>query len=63
MADSASLTSVSLLGNNIDDETASMASQAREKPTLVTLCGFEPDQTKVDIWHGPEPRMCQAAGA
>ena len=47
IAASASLTSVSLLGNNFDDETASMLLKVKEeKPTLVTLCGLTPDQTE-----------------
>ena len=43
----ASLTSVSLLGNKFDEETAEMLLKVKEaKPTLATLCGLKPDQTE-----------------
>ena len=46
----ASLTSVSLLANQFDDETVAMLLKLKEeKPTLTTLCGLKPDQTEVDL--------------
>ena len=45
-----SVTSVSLLANNFDDETVSMLLKLKEeKPTLTTLCGLKPDQTEADF--------------
>ena len=45
--DSHSLTSVGLLGNKFDDETATMLLKIKEeKPALLTLCGLKPDQTE-----------------
>ena len=42
----ASVTSVSLLGNQFDDATVEMLLKFKEeKPTLMTLCGLKPDQT------------------
>ena len=50
IAGCASLTSISLLGNKFDDETASMLLKVKEeKPTLLTLCGLKPDQTLADF--------------
>ena len=46
----ASLTSVSLLANQFDDETVAMLLKLKEeKPTLTTLCGLKPDQTEVEL--------------
>lgn len=46
-----SLTSVSLLANNFDDETVTMLLKVKEeKPTLTTLCGLKPDQTDANFF-------------
>ena len=64
MAVSASLTSVSLLGNKFDNESASMLLKVKEeKPALITLCGLMPDQTQVDFSNrglGPPDAMLLA---
>jgi hypothetical protein len=47
----ASITSVSLLRNQFDDETVAMLLQLKEeKPNLTTLCGLKPDQTEANFW-------------
>ena len=44
----ASVTSVSLLANRFDDETVAMLLKLKEeKPNLITLCGFKPDQAEL----------------
>ena len=44
------LTSVNLLGNKIDDETATMLLKLKkEKSALTTLCGLKPDQDEADF--------------
>ena len=49
---SASLTSVNLLGNTLDDETVLMLlGIKKEKPSLLTLCGLELDATAADFSH------------
>ncbi len=46
------LTSVSLLGNKFDDDTAALLLKLKgEKPTLITLCGLKPDQTEASFLH------------
>ena len=46
----ASVTSVSLLRNQFNDETVAMLLQLKEdKPNLTTLCGLKPDQTEADF--------------
>lgn len=50
IAGSGSLTSVSLLGNKFNDETALMLLKVKEEtPTLVTLCGLTPDQMEASF--------------
>ena len=45
-----SLTSVSLLKNEFDDETVAMLLKLKEeKPNLTTLCGLEPEQKVADF--------------
>ena len=42
----ASVTSVTLIGNQFDDAAVAMLLQLKEeKTTLTTLCGLKPDQT------------------
>ena len=49
----ASLTSVSLLGNNLGPETVSMLLKLKaEKPALVSLCGLNPGQTEANFASG-----------
>ena len=46
----ASVTLVSLLANRFDDATVAMLLKLKEeKPTLTTLCGLQPDQTKANF--------------
>ena len=48
------LTSVGLLGNKFDDETAMMLLKLKEeKPALLTLCGLQPDQTEAIFVRKP----------
>ena len=45
-----SLTSISLFGNDFDDESvATLLKVKEEKPTLVTLCGLTLDQTEANF--------------
>jgi len=45
-----SLTSIGLLGNKFDDETAMMLLKLKEeKPHLLTLCGLKPDHTEANF--------------
>ena len=45
-----SLTAANLLGNQLDDETASMLLKLKEeKPALLTLCGLTPDQAEANF--------------
>ena len=47
-----SLTNLSLLGNNLDDEAASRLLEIRrERPTLRTLCGLAPGQIEASFVH------------
>ena len=60
--DQRSLTSVGLLGNKFDDETATLLLKIKdEKPALLTLCGLKPDQTKANFrgWTlgPPDPKL------
>ena len=46
----ASLTSVTLLRNEFNDDTVSMLLKLKEeKPTLTTLCGLKADQTEANF--------------
>ena len=46
----ASLTSVSLLGNGFDTEAAAMLLKVKEDhPKLKTLCGFTHEETELDF--------------
>ena len=50
IAVSASVTSVTLLGNNFDDATVEMLLKLKEeKPSLITLCGLALDQTEANF--------------
>ena len=50
IAVSASVTSVTLLGNRFDDATVAMLLKLMEdKPNLTTLCGLKPDQSEADF--------------
>ena len=63
-ANCGSLTSVSLLGNQLDEETSTMLLRLKEEtPTLSTLCGLKPDQAAVSFLHrgfGPADAMLLA---
>ena len=46
----ASVTSVTLLANRFDDATVGMLLKLKEeKPTLMTLCGLQPNQTEANF--------------
>ena len=50
IAVTASVTSVSLLANQFDDETVAMLLKLKgEKPTITTLCGLKPEQTDANF--------------